>query len=99
MLSPAPRRKHACPRADKLKQMNVSEETRAVQQIHASGRQLVIALTGGGSGAISTLLQVPGASASILEAIVPYAAQSLHDWLGGPVDQYCSEATARAMAM
>jgi hypothetical protein len=70
-----------------------------VQQIHASGRQLVIALTGGGSGAISALLQVPGASASILEAIVPYAAKSLRGWLGGSVGQYCSETTARAMAM
>jgi hypothetical protein len=42
---------------------------------------------------------VPGASAVVLEAIVPYAAKSLEDWLGGPVDQFCSERTARAMAM
>ena len=60
---------------------------------------MVIAVTGGGSGAISSLLEVPGASASVLEAIVPYAATALADWLGGTPDHYCSERTARAMAM
>jgi len=70
-----------------------------IARIHASGRHLVLAITGGGSGAISALLQVPGASASILEAAVPYAAKSLEQWLGGRPDQFCSERTARAMAM
>jgi nicotinamide mononucleotide (NMN) deamidase PncC len=70
-----------------------------IERIHASGRPFVIAVTGGGSGAISSLLQVPGASASVLEAIVPYAAAALADWLGGTPDHYCSERTARAMAM
>jgi nicotinamide mononucleotide (NMN) deamidase PncC len=77
----------------------VSESPTIVEQIHASGRQLVVAVSGGGSGAISALLQVPGASASVLEAIVPYASTALADWLGGTPDQYCSERTARAMAM
>jgi nicotinamide mononucleotide (NMN) deamidase PncC len=70
-----------------------------IERIHASGKRLVLSLTGGGSGAIAALLEVPGASASVLEAIVPYAAKALEDWLGGPVDHYCSERTARAMAM
>jgi nicotinamide mononucleotide (NMN) deamidase PncC len=70
-----------------------------IERIHASGRPFVIAVTGGGSGAISSLLEVPGASASVLEAIVPYAATALADWLGGTPDHYCSERTARAMAM
>jgi nicotinamide mononucleotide (NMN) deamidase PncC len=60
---------------------------------------MVIAITGGGSGAISSLLEVPGASASVLEAVVPYAATAMADWLGGKPDNYCSERTARAMAM
>src|SRR5712671_4534986 len=60
---------------------------------------MVIAVTGGGSGAISSLLEVPGASASVLEAIVPYAATALAAWLGRTPDHYCSERTARAMAM
>ena len=60
---------------------------------------MVIAVTGGGSGALCALLQTPGASRSILEATVPYSLASLADWIGGEPDQACSEATARAMAM
>jgi hypothetical protein len=60
---------------------------------------MVIAVTGGGSGAISALLQTPGASRSVLEAIVPYSFAALVDWIGGRPDQACSDATARAMAM
>jgi nicotinamide mononucleotide (NMN) deamidase PncC len=59
----------------------------------------VLAVTGGGSGAISTLLGEPGASRSILAAIVPYAPQALVEWLGGEPDEFCSSRTARAMAM
>jgi nicotinamide mononucleotide (NMN) deamidase PncC len=70
-----------------------------IERIHLSGRPFVIAVTGGGSGAISSLLEVPGASASVLEAIVPYSATAMADWLGGTPDHYCSERTARAMAM
>ena len=76
-----------------------SDETNLVSAIHASGRRLVIAVTGGGSGAISALVQTPGASRSVLEAIVPYSLSALVDWLGGEPDQACSEPTARAMAM
>ncbi len=78
--------------------MTASNQT-AIERIHTSGKRLVLAVTGGGSGAIAELLQVPGASASVLEAVVPYAAAALEQWLGGPVDQHCSEQTARAMAM
>jgi hypothetical protein len=70
-----------------------------VEQIHASGRQFVLSLTGGGSGAISVLLQVPGASATVLEIVVPYSSKAFDHWICGPVDRYCSETTARAMAM
>ena len=67
--------------------------------IHGSGRQIVIAVTGGGSGAISALLQTPGASRTILEAVVPYAHAALTDWIGATPEQACSTATARAMAV
>src|SRR5450631_1721497 len=70
-----------------------------IERIHNSGRQLVLAVTGGGSQAIADLLAVPGASASVLEAVVPYSLPALEDWLGGRVDHACSERTARAMAM
>jgi nicotinic acid mononucleotide adenylyltransferase/nicotinamide mononucleotide (NMN) deamidase PncC len=61
--------------------------------------RLVLAVTGGGSQAISTLLSEPGASRSILEATVPYASASLTAWLGGEPEDYCSARTGRAMAM
>jgi nicotinic acid mononucleotide adenylyltransferase len=67
--------------------------------VHASGRQLVLSITGGGSRAIASLLEVSGASATVLGAVVPYAPMALERWLGGPVDHFCSERTARAMAM
>jgi nicotinamide mononucleotide (NMN) deamidase PncC len=67
--------------------------------IHDSGCRLVLAITGGGSQAISTLLSVPGASRSVLEAIVPYSAEALARWLGARPEQFCSSRTARAMAV
>lgn len=79
--------------------MSSSPHEPLIEQIHASGKHLVLSATGGGSRAMSALLSVPGASASVLEAVVPYAPQALSEWLGGPVDQACSERTARAMAM
>jgi nicotinamide mononucleotide (NMN) deamidase PncC len=67
--------------------------------IHKSGAKIAIAITGGGSSAIGKLLEVPGGSASILEAVVPYSQPALEEFLGGTPDQFCSEPTARAMAM
>jgi hypothetical protein len=71
----------------------------AVCAIHDSGRQIVLAVTGGGTGAIAALLQTPGASRTMLEAVVPYSLPALAQWIGGKPDQACSAATARAMAM
>ena len=59
----------------------------------------MIAVTGGGSGAISALLTTRGASRSILAATVPYAPAALSEWLGARPDEFCSAWTARAMAM
>ncbi|EAQ82627.1 hypothetical protein DSM3645_09517 [Blastopirellula marina DSM 3645] len=58
-----------------------------------------MAVAGGGSEAISRLLQVPGASLTLLEATVPYSSIALTDLLKRTPEQYCSEATARAMAV
>ena len=70
-----------------------------IRQIHASPTRLVLALAGGGSRAVCELLDVPGASRTVLEAVVPYCEEALIRWLGGRPDQSCSNATARAMAM
>jgi nicotinamide mononucleotide (NMN) deamidase PncC len=73
--------------------------TSLIEKIHATDTRLVVAVTGGGSRAISDLLAVPGASKVLLEAVVPYAPTALDDFLGAPPEAYCSEPTARAMAV
>ena len=67
--------------------------------IHSSGRQAVIVVTGGGSLAISDLLTVPGASAFLLEARVPYSSPALTEWLGRAPEQSCGRETALAMSV
>jgi nicotinamide mononucleotide (NMN) deamidase PncC len=70
-----------------------------IAAIHRSGRQGVIAVTGGGSLAVSRLLSVPGASRFLLEARVPYASAALAEWLTRAPEQACSRETALAMAV
>ncbi len=70
-----------------------------VRQIHAGPTRIVLALASGGSRAIGQLLEVPGASRSVLEVVVPYSATAMNEWLGGPPEQACSAQNARAMAM
>lgn len=70
-----------------------------VNAIHANPRTGVLAVTGGGSGLLSALLSVPGASATVLEAHVPYANAALRDFLGAEPSQACSVETARALAL
>src|SRR5258705_5650898 len=69
-----------------------------IAQMHASGRQAVLAITGGGSGAIAELLRVPGGSRLLLEALVPYDSRALTAFLGVEPAQACSVETAVAMA-
>lgn len=57
-----------------------------------------MAITGGGSGAIADLLTVPGASGTVLDAVVPYSPAALDAWLGHPPDTYCSRRTSQAMS-
>ncbi len=77
----------------------MSDRVEIVRRIHASAVKFVLAVTGGGSGAIADLLEEPGGSRVLIEAIVPYSASSLADWLGSPPEHFCSARTARAMAM
>ncbi len=70
-----------------------------VRRIHDSATRLVLSFSGGGSDTLSELLSVPGASRTVLEAVVPYSQQALCRWLAGRPDQFCSPRTARAMAM
>ena len=70
-----------------------------VGRIHAAPVKLVLAITGGGSRAIAELLERPGGSRVLLEAIVPYAADALTDFLQAKPEQFCAARTARLMAM
>ncbi|MBL8830105.1 MAG: hypothetical protein JNM18_24215 [Planctomycetaceae bacterium] len=72
---------------------------RLVRAIHASSPRAVLAVTGGGSLALSQLLTVPGASRTVLAAHVPYAEAALVEFLGARPEQFCSQRTARAIAM
>ncbi len=56
-------------------------------------------VTGGGTGVLAALLGEPGASATVLEAGIPYAEQALKELIGTAPDQSCSAATARDLAM
>ena len=73
--------------------------TKIIEELHHSPGHWVLAITGGGSSAISSILAVPGASRTLVEATVPYDPNSLHKYLGGSVDKACSATTAQAMAM
>ena len=73
------------------------EET--IRRIHDSPHRCVLAVAGGGARAVAALLSTPGASRTVLEAIVPYDTSALRRLLGGPVDSACSDRAARAMAM
>src|SRR5262249_52375784 len=69
-----------------------------IGRIHAAPQQAVIVATGGGASAISELLGVPGGSRTLLEAVVPYSAAALTDWLKRRPEHFCVEETALAMA-
>ena len=67
--------------------------------LHDRPHRGVIYVTGGGSLVLSDLLQVPGASATLVEAGIPYAGASLASLLGAPPARACSAETARDLAM
>jgi len=70
-----------------------------VEAIHATEERVCVILSGGGSRAVAQLLELPGASRTVLEAVVPYCPAALIAWLGGRPERFCSSQTARAMAM
>ena len=69
-----------------------------VESLHASSTLAVVAVTGGGVRALTWLLEVPGASRTVLEALVPYAGPALVEFLGHEVEQAAGPGTAKDMA-
>ena len=58
----------------------------------------VLAVTGGGTPALADLFVVPGASRTVLEALVPYSDPSMDEFLGHPPAQAVSAETAAELA-
>ena len=73
-------------------------DAKLIEKIHGGHGQFVLAVTGGGSSAIADLFSIPGASASMLETLVPYHAAAL-EALTASSDNGCNPVTARRMAM
>ena len=70
-----------------------------IRKLHSAPPVGVFYITGGGSLLISDLLQVPGASSTVLEVVMPYSTASLSELLRVIPEEYCSDSTARMMAM
>jgi hypothetical protein len=68
-------------------------------QIHESSCKIVLAITGGGAEVIGELLRHGSGSATVLDAVVPYGMEAMDRFLGRKPEKYCSEKTARLMAM
>ncbi len=68
-------------------------------QIHESPCKAVLAITGGGAEIIGELLRHGSGSATVLDAVVPYSTDAMDHFLGRKPEKYCSEKTARLMAM
>jgi hypothetical protein len=69
-----------------------------ISALHGSGHKAVLAITGGGSGAVGELLRVPGGSRLLIEAQIPYDERALAAFLGFAPAQASSADTAIAMA-
>ncbi len=76
----------------------MSDVSELIRRIHSSPHLAVVAVAGGGSQALAWLLEVPGASRTLLESIVPYGRLSMIDFMGHEPSQFVSAQTAQDMA-
>lgn len=73
-------------------------QNEAIQRFRAAFYRFAIALTGGGSEFIAHYLTLPGASATFLDAAIPYCQQATDEYLGFHPEGYCTEQVARQLA-
>ena len=71
-----------------------TDTQRMVERLHGCPTMAVVVAAGAGSRAINWMLEVPGASRTVLEAMVPYASTSLIEFLGFQPEQLASRQTA-----
>lgn len=69
-----------------------------VQTIHNAPERIVLVAAGAGTEALSNLLGVPGATRTLLEALVPYSKAAFDEFLGQPPAKYVTERAARLLA-
>lgn len=70
----------------------------AIRRIHASPAKIVLVAAGGGIRSMTWLLTTPGASQTILEALIPYSDRALADFLGERPRRTVTIETAELMA-
>ncbi len=75
-----------------------SDLSSLIEQVYASGAKAAFVVTGAGSSAIHRLLSVAGASGTVLEAVIPYSAQALQDYVGFLPAKFVSEVTAASLS-
>jgi len=81
------------------KQESSTLNQQLIEKVYSSDSQFSLAITGGGTSAIASLFGVAGASATLLEATVPYHSAALGRFVSASSPQGCNTHTARAMAM
>ena len=69
-----------------------------ISRIHDSNVNAVLCVSGVGTKAIAWLLEIPGASNTILEGIIPYSQSSLINFIGSIPSNAVSEQTSQEMA-
>lgn len=69
-----------------------------VEQLHATPALATLAVTGAGSQALAWLFGVGGASRTVLEATVPYAAAATSGYIGFEPTEFASLEVAAALA-
>ena len=69
------------------------------EALGASGKQISLVVTGGGSGAASRCFRRAGASRNFVEAVIPYSCAAVTDYLGCPAsDASASGQVAKQLA-
>jgi nicotinamide mononucleotide (NMN) deamidase PncC len=70
----------------------------AIQDIHSSDLQIVLVIAGVGHKALSWLLEIPGASNTLLSSNIPYSEKSMNEYLCETPDKSVSASTSKKMA-
>ena len=77
----------------------MNQQTRkVVQAIHDAAGMVSLVVAGAGTGAMSALLGVAGASRTVLDIQVPYASAAVSDYAGEEPEQYVSGVAALSLA-